>query len=495
MKPFFLWGIMLCLLSNVFAQRLADDFTVEVYNYDIHKVGYPSKIVTDGNANPVYVEYWEPGVGRRYSGYYLQCLNDDFAELWFTPISQTPEKPYQFDQVIELDKSLAVVGYEYQAKEKKWEGRVTCFSKEGKPLIPSLKIDPPGLKKYKAGAADLYAVSPARNRLLRVHHYPKDGAKSEVFATCLTSDGKIEWSSELKIPFTEENYAIKQIAMDGEGVVWILLEYENLTGKFETDKDFLPRVVAYRYKDNSWLTWKVNLNGQSVSTAQLGMNRDGKICVTMITGNNLGGGFTNGTRNAKLITNWSGAYLQQLSAGKEITLLKDHHFSFADSTIAKFKTEGADFVGPGKIVFESGQLLWCIENQYTLQKEQGKVDFCAEVLALQADLSLGQWKQMYRIDKKQRDHAGTTLLSFSPIVTPGKVHLIYLSSVGADGKIISASIDLPTQKLSYKDVVSNEDGQFYFLADRTGRLGNTSYLFLGTGNTNKQEYRLLKIAF
>jgi hypothetical protein len=45
------------------------------------------------------------------------------------------------------------------------------------------------------------------------------------------------------------------------------------------------------------------------------------------------------------------------------------------------------------------------------------------------------------------------------------------------------------------DLLSNEAGDAYFYAEKSGQIAPGKLLLMGLGDTNKQEYRLLRFSF
>jgi hypothetical protein len=475
------------------AQQFEDDFSFEVRKYDIRQKGYPSRIVGDGNGNSVYYEFWEPGSGRSFTGYYLQLLDPDYAEQWFKPVFSKPEFKFEPDELLALDKTLVVTGYQYSPTEKKWVGHANFYDLEGtrKAFLP---IDPAALKKFEAGHKSMYAISPDAKRFIRMLYKPEEGSKSAFFVSSVTSEGKLEWASQLKIPFLEEKYKPVKITTDNTGKVWFLMMSESLTGKFETDRNLPPIVVCYNFRDNQFLTWKANVNGVCFPYGNMEVSASGKITLCLAGGDNLGKGFTSGARNAKPF-NWSKTYWFTLTGGKEITQEALVSQDIPEPIVERLKTEGADFLGTGKLLREGNQVVWIMESQYTQQKEQGKLDFYGDLLCSGFNEETQKSTGMVCLEKKQRDIAGSVMCSYTTCSSPGKVHVVYLSSVGADGKIISESIDLSTMNSTRTDLLSNEAGDAYFYAEKSGQIAPGKLLLMGLGDTNKQEYRLLRFSF
>lgn len=485
--------ILLVLPSLIWAQKFEDEFSFEVRKYDIRQKGYPSRIVGDGAGNAAYYEFWEPGSGRQFTGYYLQLQDPDFAEVWFKPVFSKPELKFEPDEILTLDNGMVVSGYQYSPAEKKWVGHAHFFDQEGKTKA-FVKIDPAALKKFEAGHVSWYAQSPDKKRLVRMLHKPTEGSGSDFFVSSLLSDGKLEWATELKIPFASEKYRPVKMATDNSGKVWFLMMPEGLSGKFETDRNLMPVVVMYNFRDNSFLSWKANINGVVFPYGNIEVTPAGKLLVCLAGGDNLGQGFNSGGRSGKVF-NWNKNYYVLLNAGKEITADAVSKAEIPETISTRLKTEGADFNGIGKIIFEGDLAIWLMESTYSQQKDQGKLDFYGDILCSPVhggDLSPGK---IICLEKKQRDLSGSVLCSYTTCTSPGKLHIVYLNSVGADGKIISESIDLKSLQTNRTEILSNESGGYYFNPAKSGQIAPGQLLLMGLGDTNKQEYRLLRFSF
>lgn len=485
--------LLLGFVSSLMAQKFEDDIVFDVRNYDIRKVGYPSRIIGDGAGNTVYYEYWEPGSGRQFSGYYLQSLDGDYAEKWFKPVFGQPDQKFEPMDLFSLDKHLVVCGYQYLPKEKKWAGYAHFYTTEGNDK-GLLAMDPAALKKFEAGFSDMYSVSPDNKRLVRMHYNPQAGAKSPIYVSALLSEGKLEWAAQLKLPLADEKYKPVHMAADNTGKVYFLMAKESLSGKFENDKLSQPAVVVYNFRDNTYYTYKVQIPEVIVPAAQMSITPEGNVLLALAIGDATGKGFTNDTRNGKPMP-WHRLQFLQLKKDKDWVLADSAVMELPESVIQKLNFEGADFSAPGIIVQESGYAVWLLESKYTQVKEQGKIDFYAEVLMAPVRMKDMQVGTPQLLEKKQRDLSGTVMCSFVPVVSKGKVHMVYLSSVGADGNIMAASLNLEDMTLSQKSVISNEEGTFYFNPAKSGSTYPGNLILMGMGRTTGQEYRLIRIKF
>lgn len=475
------------------AQKFEDDFVFEVRKYDIRQKGYPSKIVGDGTGNASYYEFWEPGSGRNFTGYYLQTIDPDYAEQWFKPVFSKPELKFEPEEILSLDKGVVVTGYQYSVAEKKWIGQAHFFDREGNDKA-FVRMDPTALKKFEAGHKSMYAVSPDAKRFVRMLHKPEEGSKSAFFVSSLLSDGKLEWASQLKLPFAEEKYKPVKICTDNAGKVWFLMMSEGLSGKYETDKNLQPIILCYNFRENQFVSWKVNVNGLCFPYGNMEISNAGKAIVCLAGGDNLGKGFTSGARNGQPF-NWSKTYWFTLNGGKEITQEAFESMEVSEKLSKRFQVEGADFTGTGKIIQEGSNLLWVMESTYTQQKEQGKLDFYGDLLCSGFNSESNKPSGILCIEKKQRDIAGSVMCSYTACTSPGKAHIVYLSSVGADGKIYAESIDFSSMQSVQTEMLSNEAGDSYFYAEKSGQIAPGKLLLMGLGDTNKQEYRLLRFSF
>lgn len=487
------WVCLLCMPFMATAQKFEDDIVFDVKGYDIRQTGYPSKINGDGNGNILYYEFWQPGGGRKFTGYYVQSLNTDYAEEWFRPAFSQPELRFEPDQLFALDKSVVLTGYQYSPKEKKWNGHAHFYDKAGNEKS-FISTDPAALKKMEAGFTDRYAVSPDKKRLVRLHANVSQGSKSPLYVSSLLSEGKLEWASQLKLPFTDEKYAPVKMLADNSGRVWFLMMYEGLSGKFETDKNFQPRVVVYNFRENNFISWKVNVAEQSIPNANFEMRPDGSVILCMASGDNLAKGFNSGARSGKIF-NWNQVHYYQLKIEKEITVVNSSSVEIPAEVAEHFKQEGADFTGTGKLIQEGTHCVWLMESRYTQQKEQGKLDFYADVLIMPVNTADMKPGKIQFAEKKQRDLTGSVMCSYTTVTSPGKIHLVYLSSIGADGRIFAESLNLEDMSLTRTEMLSNEDGSSYFYPEKSGQISQGSLILMGMGDTNKQEYRLMRFSF
>jgi hypothetical protein len=485
--------LLFAFTTTLVAQKFEDDIVFDVSKYDIRKVGYPSRIIGDGAGNTVYYEYWEPGSGRQFSGYYLQSLDADYAERWFKPVFGDPAQKFEPMNLFALENSLVVCGYQYLPKEKKWAGYAHFYDTEGadKGLLP---MDPAALKKFEAGFSDIYSVSPDKKRLVRMHYNPASGAKSPIYVSAMLADGKLEWAAQLKLPLADEKYKPVHFSADNKGKIWILMTKESMTGKFENDKLSQPAVVMYNFRDNSYHTYKVQVPEAIVPAAQIDITPEGNLLLALAVGDLSSPSFTNATRNGKPVP-WSRLQFMQLTCEKDWIVVDTAVITFSEAHIQKLNFEGADFSGNGTLLQQNGYAVWLLESQYSQLKEQGKVDFYAEVLMAPVRMKDMEAGPLQIVEKKQRDLAGSVMCSFVTAMSESKVHLVYLSSVGADGQIMAASLNLEDMTLTQKSVLSNEDGTFYFNPAKSGSTATGNLILMGMGRTTGQEYRLIRITF
>lgn len=482
--------------SNLFAQKFKDVTTFSCEGYLLEKMGYPSKIVSDGKGNMYFVEYWVQGKGgRRITGKYLQCLNAKMEEVWFKPtFAENQQNSYEFMDLFMLNKTIAVIGnIPLDKKERKTV--IQFFSLNGKDLTPQLSLS--NFEVFDAKYNDFeQTIVPSSDSLniLWLGYNPKAPAnKRRVFASVFGNDGKKLWSNELSLPYTDKKYIIKQTLVDKKGNPYFLMVYEKYMNILEEDKKNLPVIVKYDYKQKKIFEFPVNFENAAVPEINMFINSENNLLLVgaIVDGNT---GIQNGDKIYEKPLSWSKFFYKRLNVWEGMKVDQENFLDIPEVMKKKYAQNPANF--KESLLLEKNQkLLWLIEESFQQNKDGGKLFNRKDVAVLCVDMKEGKILWTSIVEKNQRDFNNDHLFSYVWLFSGNRLHLFYMSEKGAGGKAINTGIDLETGELLSQEVIKNESSNYYFFPARSTAIDEKTLILLGVGKINSNQYMLLRIIY
>ncbi len=495
-------NIWIVLLISVFwgdglhSQKFKDVTVFNCEGYSLEKIGYPSKMVSDGKGNLYFVEYWMFGKGgRRVTGRYLQCINPKMEEVWFKPtFSENQNMTYEFMDLFMLNKSLAVIGnIPIDKKEKKTV--VQFFGLNGKELTPQLTMS--NLEVFGAKYNDFEQfIIPSSDSLniLWLGYNPKASAnKRRVFASVFGTDGKKLWSNELSLPYTDKKYIIRQTLVDKKGNPYFLMVYEKYLNLLEEDKKNLPVVIKYDYKQKKYFEFPITFENAAVPEINMYINSENNLLLVgaIADGNP---GIQNGDKIYEKPLNWSKFFYKRLNVWEGMKVDQENFVEIPENIQQKYAQTPANF-RENLLIERNGKLLWLIEEAYQQTKDGGKLFYRNDVAVLCVDMKEGKIQWSTIIEKKQRDFNNDQLFSYVWHFSGNRLNLFYLSEKGAGGKGMNSGIDLNTGELLTQEVFKNESSNYYFFPSRSTSVDEKTLILLGVGKVNANQYSLLRITY
>ncbi len=489
------WAILF-FAYNLNAQKFKDVTTFACEGYLLEKIGYPSKMVSDGKGNLYFVEYWIQGKGgRRVTGKYLQCLNSKMEETWFKPtFAENQQASYEFMDLFMLNKTLAVIGnIPIDKKEKKTI--VQFFSLTGKDLTPQLSMSNFEVfgAKYNDYEQTIIPSSDSMNILWLGYNPTASANKRRVFASVFGTDGKKLWSNELNLPYTDKKYIIKQTLVDKKGNPYFLMVFEKYLNILEEDKKNLPVVVKYDYKQKKYFEFPITFENAAVPEINMFINSENNLLLVgaIADGNT---GIQNGDKIYEKPLSWSKFFYKRLNVWEGMKADQENFVDIPENMKKKYASTPANFK-ESLLIEKNHKLLWLIEEAFQQNKEGGKLFYRNDVAVLCVDMKEGkiQWSSI--VEKKQRDFNNDHLFSYVWLFSGNRLHLFYMSEKGAAGKALNTGIDLENGEILTQEVIKNESSNYYFFPARSTPVDEKTLILLGVGKINANQYMLLRIAY
>lgn len=496
MKFFVRLFLISIIINRLFAQKYKDITVFNCEGYALEKIGYPSKIVSDGKGNMFFVEYWVQGKGgRRQTGRYLQCINPKMEEVWFKPVfAENQQETYQFMDLFMLNKTIAVIGnVPIDKKERKTV--IQFFSLNGKDLTPQLTMSNFEVfgAKYHDYEQTIVPSSDSMNILWLGYNPTAAVNKRRVFISVFGTDGKKLWSNELNLPFTDKKYVIKQTLLDKKGNPYFLMVYEKYMNLLEEDKKNLPVVIKYDYKQKKFFEFPITFENAAVPEIHMFINSENNLLlVGALTDGNPG--ILNGDKIYEKPLSWSKFFYKRLNVWEGMVVDQENFVDIPENMKKKYASTPANF--RESLLLEKNQkLLWLIEEAYQQNKDGGRLFHRNDVAVLCVDMKEGKIQWATIVEKKQRDFNNDHLFSYVWLFSGNRLHLFYLSEKGAGGKAMNTGIDLDNGEFITQEVYKNESSNYYFFPARSTPVDEKTLILLGVGKINANHYTLIRITY
>jgi hypothetical protein len=494
---FKLWALFAwVILNHLNAQKFKDVTTFQCEGYSLEKIGYPSKLVSDGKGNLYFVEYWVQGKGgRRVTGRYLQCLNSKMEEVWFKPIfAENQNESYEFIDLFMLNKTLAVIG-SIPLNKKERKTVVQFFSLNGKDLTPQLSLSNFEVFGVKYNDFEQFIVPSADSMsILWLGYNPQTSAnKRRVFVSVFGNDGKKLWSNELNLPYTDKKYIIKQTLVDKKGNPYFLMVYEKYLNIIEEDKKNLPVIIKYDYKQKKFYEFPITFENAAVPEINMFINSENNLLLVgaIADGNT---GIQNGDKIYEKPLNWSKFFYKRINVWEGMKVDQENFVDIPENMKKKYAQNPSNFK-ESLLLEKNGKLLWLIEEAYQQNKDGGKLFYRYDVAVLCVDMKEGKILWSSIIEKKQRDFNNDHLFSYIWHFSGNRLHIFYMSEKGAGGKAINSGIDLDTGEVLSQEVIKNESSNYYFFPARSTSVDEKTLILLGVGKINANQYMLLRVIY
>ncbi|MFN0202364.1 MAG: hypothetical protein ACKVTZ_12635 [Bacteroidia bacterium] len=490
---FFFLLLALLPLSS-FAQQifagLVKESSFPVMNYTVFKEGYPLMVAPGGGGQFVYIEYWRKTTtqkdvqGRRETNYYLQRYGiPDYGEQWFRPLSYEghDQIPLVLD-LLKLEKHFVVFGKQYSEKDKRFNVVGRWFSFDGK----SPELDATLVSKYDKGNkkdyTDRFFTS---NNEKFVMWIGSEGTRN--FVSIFTEEGKELYAKEMKTPYSDK-YIIKDAALDDKGNPAFLMATSRQTFSLK-DTAMPPVIVRYNVTEDKFTSSKIKLDSTFFLNGHLRFRSNGEAVVAGVCSDNSPMGISNGLKLGKNATRWTHFFMKRYDLDS-MKVIADSVSVIPYKLQEKYGSDGANFA-TSEMVIDGESVILINEEHY----KSGDTEVYGDIGCITFRMADGAavWAQV--IAKKQRDKPGTEYFSYTLGKYKGRLHFIFLTEMGAQGKLVCHSMDAGSGKITERVLASNEEALFYFFPKRSRMVSDRHIILIGTGDPTKNAYKLMTVAF
>ncbi|MFK7972575.1 MAG: hypothetical protein AB8F95_19550 [Bacteroidia bacterium] len=492
MKKISLLGTLLSMLLGItFGQTTLKERTIPVKTYDVRENGlYPSDVVEGPEEAMAMIQYWPTDNRHNAPNIYLQVHRlEDYSLRGQGAATELGHEGMEVREMRRLERSYAIIGRQYLPKEKRIVSVARFFDLEGK----GHASDPVTISTYKGKPAkdltEQTLLSPNKKCMLWEGRTTKT---NKYYASAWNADGRVLWQASLEVPH-QEKYSIAQTAVADDGGLFFLLT-KTKTPTSLKDSLYPPLLVAYNSRSKTFSTDTIQIDSAYSNAAWLAILPSGEPVVAGVwsRGPSLKGIIQYGSEGDK--HHWGGFFMQR-SVLNNSKLERDTSWQ---DTMPSGWYEQYGIIGPH---FGGFNLI--------VDKEKGRrVILVAEEISVSGDIiehgRLGLvgfdplnchvvWESL--MDKKQRDRGTDRFLSYVPMIAKGKLRLVYLSEMGAPGKIVAASFSLRDGKLTQEELADNFDSGYLFLPKHSGPVSENEMILIGLGNPSKSDFKFLKISF
>ena len=491
-------GLFLIAFCFLFTQTTAQVISTEqvfpVEGYSVFDVGYPVRVAPGLDNKFVYLEFWAAGKQRRRAdNFYIQSYGiRDYVEHWFTPVTDEGFEPIEVKDLIRLNKSYAVIGFQYFNDERTVHLVSRFYNLDGS----SRSTEPLKISTYKKRPKKNYTEwieTSMRNKYMV--WMGQDLKEMKNYVSVWDGKGEKLWEKELTIPNLDNKYKVSEMKIDDHGDLYFLLE---------PDVPFLNRqekkpLILLRYKADkeAFLTEIVNVDEQSdIMNSHFAFLRNGDIVIAGVLSRAEAEGIKNGAKLGQegITRNWTHLFLKRYSRDEEN---RDLWVTVADSISKvpatwkkRYAEEGSNF-NLSRLVVDEEYCALMLEEHYKTKKKLYYYDL--GVLGFDTRNGSMVWSKV--IKKRQRDSQSDAFMSFVSGISRNKLRLVYLTERGAQGELLCTSIEMKTGKRKDKMLASNEATNYLFFPTRSGMVSNFEMVLISMGNPTQNDYKLITISF
>jgi len=481
-----------------YSQKVINQKDFHIQGYDIERVGYPKQLVPGKPGQMLYLEFWRQGVeGRPFDNFYLQSYDmRSMTEIWYKPVTNEGFEEMKVSDLIRLNQGVFVLGQQYIDTEKRFHTMGRFFDFDGKPLDSEpIKISNYDEKTRKE-VKELIVTSPAGKAMLWCAY---DGRR--YYASAWTGNGIQQWSKEINVPIEARGFVIKSAVIDEGCNAYFLLapEKPSLTGRDCATPEVLLRFDTKKDTTVGHLPLKLDSLAFPLHSF-LRMTESGDpIYAGVASGDGIAG--LNSLENVDELDQgakvWTHLFFHRLHYEVDLKVTKQIQMPIPQTFLDRYKGHQQSHFArvrietEGKLIsgVQTGTCFLLMEEFYTEEKK--KVYGNVGIVAFDLEKGLIRWMRF--VDKKQRTSGTGTVLSFSSCVSRAKLRLVYLTQLGAPGRLACTSLDVLTGELATVYMANNQQGNFLFFPSNSSLIGITM-LLVGMG-AGKDDYRVTTIMF
>ena len=467
---------------------LLTELSIPIRGYDLREKGFPFGVSPGEEDRFLFLQYWPADKTHLAENIYLQCLTMDYELDWHQPVTDLGMEGMSVLGIERLDKGVFVTGYQYIPKLKQYHTVGRFFDFKGHPKQKEPQVISTYHPKAKKGYEDRFIHAPERRAML----WMGSNHKRHFFSAWAGSGDKI-WGKELHIPHTDKAYQLADVAVTDDGMAHFLLSSRNPRYSLK-DTALPPLILSYDHRVDKFKTDTVLLDSTWAVELFLTALSNKNLLVCGILGAPEDSALSNGHRVGKT-RHWGAFFSQQISLDEESSDGPLSRFSIPESWKKAYAEKGCTYTDFQLLYDKQHNHRYAVLLMEEAFEGEGKI-FNYDMAVIGIDTRSGQTKWATRVEKQQRGYADR--IGFSSHVAAyakDKVHLIYLSEMGAPGKLMCSSIELRNGKKTDHRLASNETTQYLFFPTASGIVGASEMILIGMGDPAKNDFKFLKISF
>jgi len=456
-------------VGMVLGQKIVSRTQIEAEGYEVEKVGLPQSPVPAGPNRMAFVEYFVQGKLKPKTGYYLECLDTDYNEVWSVLLDIPAAGIGRPIRLLPMARSLVALSYEADPLNKGTVQEVARFyNHRGQPILP--KWTTVSIYERSTTAEGQYALSPDSTYFLwYAQEVDKKGQAGRTWFTI--------WSENGRKVASESDWAVGGRILaaqpDNKARVWLLVLPVGQR---------VPQLVLYDPRARSGRSWQIEGDTLWVQPA-LYLTHKGVWIAALLPA------AEHRPTEEGAIGAWRLAYLPQNFA--DTTQLVVGKALFPKEILRHAK----DPIQPQQVGFWIGSdssvyLIW--EDR----RQKGGTAIAGEVWVTRWDLAADSvglvWS--YLIEKRQREPFPEAVGHLSHL-SETFLTILFLTERTGKGVLRAYAINRETGEALSKDLAQNTAGDLLILPGKAARVSGRDYMVLALGRPGKNGYQILRIRF
>jgi hypothetical protein len=453
----------------VLGQKIVSRTQIEAEGYEVEKVGLPQSPVPAGPNRMAFVEYFVQGKLKPKTGYYLECLDTDYNEVWSVLLDIPAAGAGRPIRLLPMARGVVVLSYEADPLNKGVIQEVARFyNHKGQPLLP--KWTPISIYERPTTAEGQYALSPDSTYFLwYAQEVDKKGQGGRAWFVIWSENGrKVASESDWSV-----GGRILAAQPDNKARVWVLVLPAGRR---------VPQLMLYDPRARTSRSWQVEGDTLWVQSA-LRLTNKGVWMAALLPATE------NRPTEEGPVGAWRLAYLPQNFA--DTTQLVVGKAPFSKEVLTRSK----DPIQPQLVGFWAGSdssfyLIW--EDR----RQRGGTAIADEVWATRWDLAADSLRLMwsYLIDKRQREPLPEAVGHLSHL-SETFLTILFLTERTGKGVLRAYAINREAGEALSKDLAQNTAGDLLILPGRAARISARDYMVFALARPGKNGYQILHIRF
>ncbi len=463
------WLSVLISVGFVFAQKIVSRTQIEVEGYSVEKVGLPQSPIPAGPNRFAFVEYFVQGKLKPKTGYYLECLDTEYNEVWSVLLDIPSVGESRPIRLIPMARAVVALSFEADPLQRGVIQEVGRFySLRGQPILP--KWTAISVYDRPTSAEGRYALSPDSTYLLwYAQELDRKGQASHSWLAV--------WSENGRKVVSESDWAIGGRVLsaqpDNKARIWALVLMPG---------ERVPQLYLYDPRARSSRTWRFEGDTVWVSPA-LRLTAKG-VWITA-----LAPASENRLTEEGPVGAWRLAYLPQIVSDSTQPLM-------GKALLPKsFLTRSRDPIHPQLVE------LWVAPDSsiYPVWEDRrlkGGTAIADEIWATRWNLTTDSlslaWS--YLIEKRQREPLPEAIGHLSHL-SETFLTLLFLTERTGKGVLRAYLINRETGEAVSKDLAQNTAGDLLILPGKAARLSMRDYVIFALPRPGKNGYQIFHIRF